>query len=130
MHPMLQPMFPVKFAIGSGALWCAWTVAAVLVRTSEINAPTPAQIDSPQPFTVVVRSVRITPEMAFDDRWQAPAPAMQQAIMAETNQQASEQSKSSHHASRHVERHADPVCGSRGRRHFHTGRHLSWRCRR
>ncbi len=24
----------------------------------------------------------------------------------------------------------DPVCGTRGRRYFHIGRHLSWRCRR
>lgn len=23
-----------------------------------------------------------------------------------------------------------PVCGRRGRRYFHIGRHLSWRCRR
>ncbi len=24
----------------------------------------------------------------------------------------------------------DPVCGKRGRRYFHIGRRLSWRCRR
>lgn len=29
---------------------------------------------------------------------------------------------------RHVAR--DPVCGKRGRRYFHIGRRLSWRCRR
>lgn len=26
--------------------------------------------------------------------------------------------------------HRDPVCGKRGRRYFHIGRRVSWRCRR
>jgi hypothetical protein len=30
----------------------------------------------------------------------------------------------------HRAEHRDSVCGTRGRRYFHVGRRLSWRCRR
>jgi hypothetical protein len=63
----------------SGALWCAWTMAAVLVHGSQNNGAPRATIDPPPSITEMVRTVRIVPELTFAERWQAPAPAMQQA---------------------------------------------------
>ncbi|UGY16336.1 hypothetical protein HAP48_0049065 [Bradyrhizobium septentrionale] len=130
MHPMLQPMFPTKLAIASGAVWCAWTVAAVFVHTFPINAPAPAAADPPQPFTLMVRTIPITPELLFDDRWQTPVPAMQQERKVAEAEIRPDEPKPIQARPRHAARYADPVCGSRGRRYFHISRWLSWRCRR
>jgi hypothetical protein len=124
---MLQPMFAVRLAVALGALWCAWMV---FVHAFQINARVPATIDPPQPVAVMIRTVQITPEPSFEERWQAPAPAMQQARIATEAHLSPEQPKVIQNSSRHVARHADRVCGSRGRRYFHIGRRLSWRCRR
>ena len=73
MHPLLLTKFPTKLAAASGALWCAWTMAAVLVHGSQNNAAPRATIDPPPSITVMVRTVRIVPELPFAERWQAPA---------------------------------------------------------
>ena len=130
MHQLLRPRFPIKLAALSAALWCAGMAAAVLGRPFQINAPVPAAAEPPQPITVMIRTVRIVPELLFDERWQAPAPAMQHVRMAENIEISSDQAKPSHNSAKHVARHADTVCGTRGRRYFHIGRRLSWRCRR
>jgi hypothetical protein len=129
MHPLLQPIYPVRLAIVSGGLWCAWTAAAVLVRTTENNTPPPAAADPPAPLTVMVRTVPISPELAFAERWPA-VQGVTPAAVAES-QQVSIQPQPEPPKARHVEAAPrDPVCGNRGRRYFHIGRHLSWRCRR
>jgi hypothetical protein len=126
MHALLQPAFPAKFAIASGALWYAWTVAAVLVRTTGNNSPPPAAIDPPQPRTVIVRTVSIIPEPPFAERWPAVQGGPPAAV--DESQQVSIKLQPEPQARHAVPR--DPVCGSRGRRYFHIGRRLSWRCRR
>src|SRR5258707_10330846 len=103
MHPLLQPVFPTKLAIASGALWAAWMVGAVFVQLDQKNAPAPAAIDPPKPFAVMIRTVPITPELAFEQRWQAPAPVMQQACMAEDAQTKPDQSKQSQISPLHAE---------------------------
>jgi hypothetical protein len=130
MHQLLRPRFPIKLAALSAALWCAGMAAAVLAHVFQNNAPAPAAADVLEPFTVMIRSVPIIPELAFDDRWQGPGPAMQHVRMAEEAEISSDQAKPSHNSAKHVARHADTVCGTRGRRYFHIGRRLSWRCRR
>ncbi len=130
MHRMLQPWFAAKLSIAAGALWCAWTVSAV---TGKISAPSPAAADQPQPFTLIVRTIPIFPELSFSERWQAPLQAMQQVHVTSTDvgaQQAADKLKKDEMMSRHAARQVDPVCGSKGRRYFHIGRILSWRCNR
>jgi hypothetical protein len=121
MHPLLTPRFPIKLAVATGGLWCAWTIAAVFVHAFPNSAPVPATIDPPRPFSVLIRTIPITPELAFADRWQAPAAAaeaMPQAIMAEDDQAKPNQPKQSQISPRRAKRHADRVCGSKGRRYF------------
>jgi hypothetical protein len=125
MHQLLRPKFPAKLAGLSGALWCAWMIAAVLGHGSQNNAPAPAAAGPPPPIAIMVRTVRIAPELAFDDRWQAPAPAMQQARIADEGPIGPLKAEQNHESTRHAARHADPVCGSRGRRYFHICRRLS-----
>nr|WP_165125082.1 hypothetical protein [Bradyrhizobium sp. 6(2017)]QIG93779.1 hypothetical protein G6P99_15585 [Bradyrhizobium sp. 6(2017)] len=105
MHPMLQPIFPIKLAIASGALWCAWTVAAVLVHTGQISSPAPAAADPPPPIPVLARSDRLPLPQAFDDRWRAPAPAVQHAIMAEEPQIKPDKASGPRLKPRHAKRH-------------------------
>jgi hypothetical protein len=81
--------------------------------------------DSPTtPFTVVVVStVPITKELAVEERWQVPAPETMPptdvSLRLEPDQRASQPAER-----------PDPVCGSKGRRYFHIGRILSWKCNR
>src|SRR4051794_18731752 len=134
MQPLLKPMFPIKLASAAGALWCVGIAGALLGHALQNNAPLPAAASQPEAFTVLARSDRLAPLLAFDERWQAPARAMQHVRMADAAPDAapSAQSKAKliREAHREPRRHADRVCGAKGRRYFHHGRRLSWRCRR
>ncbi|WP_182869692.1 hypothetical protein [Bradyrhizobium diazoefficiens] len=130
MHPQLSPKFPIRLGIAAAALWCALMAGAVSMRLAGISAPVPARAALASPKIAIVRAIPMIPELVFDDRWQAPAPAMQHARMAEDLQIKPDQPKAAQKPPRRVERHADRVCGSKGRRYFRIGRHLSWRCRR
>jgi hypothetical protein len=128
MHSLLQSILPTGITI---VLWCVCAAAAVIVQPSQNNETQPLPDSPPTPFTVVVRTIPITKELAFDERWQVPAPeAMPPTIgLANRYQNVSLQVEPDQHASQPAER-PDPVCGSKGRRYFHIGRILSWRCRR
>jgi hypothetical protein len=128
MHPLLQPILPTGITV---LLWCVCSAAAALVQPSKNNEPQPLSDSPPTPFTVVVRTIPITQELAFEERWQVPAPdAMPPTIgLANRYQDVSLQVEPDQQASQPAER-PDPVCGSKGRRYFHIGRILSWRCRR
>ena len=122
VHSLLQPVFPVTFAAVSCALTCAWTASA-----TGSNAPLARANDPPEPFTVVVRTIPITrpANLPFEERWQVQAD--QPVTQARTEQPALVTTNCI--PSRSAQR-RDPVCGSKGRRYFHIGRILSWRCRR
>ena len=106
-------------------LWCAYGLASVFVQPLENNAQLPRTVDPPEPFTVIVRTVPITaPDIpTFEERWQLPV------ALAKTEQPVSAGATLSHPVS-HRSVHRDPVCGTKGRRYFHIGRRLSWRCKR
>jgi hypothetical protein len=128
MHSLLQSILPTGITI---VLWCVCAAAAVIVQPSQNNETQPLSDSPPTPFTVVVRTIPITKELAFEERWQVPAPdAMPPTIgLANRYQDVSLQLEPDQQASQPAER-PDPVCGSKGRRYFHIGRILSWRCRR
>ena len=117
MHPLLQPILPTGITI---VLWCVCSAATALVQPVKNNDPPPQHQPEPTAFITVVRTIPILKELAFEDRWQVPVP--------ETMPPISLRLEPDQH-SQPVER-PDPVCGSKGRRYFHIGRILSWRCRR
>jgi hypothetical protein len=119
MHPLLQPIFPTGITI---VLWCVCSAATALMQPVKNNEPPPQHQPEPTAFITVVRTIPILKELAFEDRWQVPAPE----AMPPTN--VSLRLEPDQH-SQPAER-PDPVCGSKGRRYFHIGRILSWRCRR
>jgi hypothetical protein len=100
-------------------------------QPSQNNETQPLPDSPPTPFTVVVRTIPITKELAFEERWQIPVTeAMPPTIgLANRYQDVSLQLEPDQQVSQRAER-PDPVCGSKGRRYFHIGRILSWRCRR
>ena len=125
MQPLLQPVSPTGITI---LLWCVCSAAAALVQPVKNNEPPPQHQPEPTAFITVVRTIPILKELAFEDRWQVPAPeAMPPTIGSAKN--VSLQLEPDQQASQPAER-PDPVCGSKGRRYFHIGRILSWRCRR
>jgi hypothetical protein len=128
MHPLLQPILPTGITI---LLWCVCSAAAALVQPSKNNEPQPLPDSPPTPFTVVVRTIPITKELAFEERWQiAVSEAMPPTIgSANRYQNVSLQLEPDQPALQRTDG-RDPVCGSKGRRYFHIGRILSWRCRR
>jgi hypothetical protein len=128
MHPLLQPILPTGITI---LLWCVCSAAAALVQPNKITEPQSLPDSPPTPFTVVVRTIPITKELAFEERWQIPVTeAMPTTIgLANRYQNVSVQLEPDQQASQSAER-RDPVCGSKGRRYFHIGRILSWRCKR
>ena len=128
MHPLLQPILPTGLTI---VLWCACAGAAALVQPSQNNETQPLPDSPPTPFTVVVRTIPITKELAFEERWQIPIPEAVSPTIGSANryQNVSLQLEPDQPALQRTEG-RDPVCGSKGRRYFHIGRILSWRCRR
>ncbi len=128
MHPPLQPILPTGITI---LLWCVCSAAAALVQPNKNNEPQPLPDSPPTPFTVVVRTIPITKELAFEERWQIPVTEAMPPTIGSANryQNVSLQLEPDQQASQPAER-PDPVCGSKGRRYFHIGRILSWRCRR
>ncbi|WLB65998.1 hypothetical protein QIH96_12890 [Bradyrhizobium japonicum] len=95
------------------------------MRLAGFSAPVPARAAPASPKITMVRAIPMIPELAFDDRWQAPAPAMQHARMAEDLQIKPDQPKAAQKPPRRAERHADRVCGNKGRRYFYIGRRNS-----
>jgi hypothetical protein len=71
MHSLLQPILPTGITI---VLWCVCSGAAALVQPSKNNEPQQLPDSPTTPFTVVVRTIPITKELAFEERWQVPAP--------------------------------------------------------
>jgi hypothetical protein len=130
MHVLLQPAFPTKFAVASGALWCAWTVAAMLARATENNAPPPTAVDPPAPFVVTVRTIPIIPEAAFADRWQVPAPIPAPAPAAESQQFPIKLTPAPRQAEAHAERSERDICTRHRMHKVITRGGKSWRCRR
>jgi hypothetical protein len=59
---------------GARGLWCVCAVAAVIVQPSKVDEPAPLPDSPPTPFMVVVRTIPITKELPFEERWQVPAP--------------------------------------------------------
>jgi len=66
MHPLLQPILPTGITI---LLWCVCSAAAALVQPSKNNEPQPLPDSPPTPFRVVARTIPITKELAFEERW-------------------------------------------------------------
>ena|SRR5882757_399673 len=130
MRPILQPRFPVGLAIACASLWCALAIGAVLGRGGAENSPSQPPGPPEKPIARIIRADRIAPVLAFDDRWQVRAPAMQHAIMAEVIQPAPKRAAAVQIKPQRAKRHADRVCGAKGRRYFHIGRRLSWKCKR
>jgi hypothetical protein len=129
MHSLLQSILPTGITI---VLWCVCAAAAVIVQPSQNNETQPLPDSPPTPFTVVVRTIPIIiKQLPFEERWREPAPQTMPFIisLADQYQQVSLQLKPDQQASQPAER-PDPVCGSKGRRYFHIGRILSWRCNR
>ena len=128
MRPLLQPILLTGLTI---VLWCVCAAAAALVQPSQNSEIQPLLDSPPTPFTVVARTIPITKELAFEERWQIPVTeAMPPTIgLANRYQDVSLQLEPDQQASQPAER-RDPVCGSKGRRYFHIGRILSWRCKR
>jgi hypothetical protein len=128
MHPLLQPILPTGITI---VLWCVCEAAAVIVQPSKVDEPRPLPDSPPTPFMVVVRTIPITKELPFEDRWQIPVTEAMPPTIGSANryQNVSLQIEPDQQASQPAER-RDPVCGSKGRRYFHIGRILSWRCNR
>jgi hypothetical protein len=125
MHPLLQVILPTGITI---VLWCVCSAATALVQPVKNNDPPPQHQPEPTAFITVVRTIPILKELPFEERWQIPAPeAMPPTIGSAKN--VSLQLEPDQQASQPAER-PDPVCGSKGRRYFHIGRILSWRCRR
>src|SRR5436190_5170641 len=114
MHPLLQPILPTGITI---LLWCVCSAAAALVQPGKNNETQPLPDSSPTPFTVVVRTIPITKELAFEERWQIPVPVALSPTIGSANryQNVSLQLESDQQASQPAER-PDPVCGSKGRR--------------
>jgi len=66
MHPLLQPILPTGITV---VLWCVCSAAAVIVQPGQLDEPQPLP-DSPlTPFTVVVRTIPITMDLPFEERW-------------------------------------------------------------
>jgi len=128
MHPLLQPVSPTGITI---LLWCVCSAAAALVPSGKSNEPQPLPDSPPTPFRVVVRTIPITKELAFEERWQIPVSEAMSPTIGSANryQNVSLQLEPDQPALQRNEG-RDPVCGSKGRRYFHIGRILSWRCRR
>jgi hypothetical protein len=129
MHSPLHSILPTGITI---VLWCVCAAAAVIVQPSQNNETQPLPDSPPTPFTVVVRTIPIIiKQLPFEERWREPAPQTMPFIisLADQYQQVSLQLKPDQQASQPAER-PDPVCGSKGRRYFHIGRILSWRCNR
>jgi hypothetical protein len=128
MHPLLQVILPTGITI---VLWCVCSAAAALVQPSKNYEPTPQPPPEPTAFITVVRTIPILKELPFEERWQVPAPEAMPPTIGSANryQNVSLQLNADQQASQPAER-PDPVCGSKGRRYFHIGRILSWRCRR
>jgi hypothetical protein len=128
MRPPLQPILPTGITI---LLWCVCSAAAALVQPNKNNEPQPLPDSPPTPFTVVVRTIPVTKELAFEERWQIPVTEAMPPTIGSANryQNVSLQLEPDQQASQRAER-RDPVCGSKGRRYFHIGRILSWKCNR
>jgi hypothetical protein len=71
MHSLPQPILPTGITI---VLWCVCSGAAALVQPSKNNEPQQLPDSPTTPFTVVVRTIPITKELAFEERWRVPAP--------------------------------------------------------
>jgi hypothetical protein len=125
MHPLLQPILPTGITI---VLWCVCSAATALVQPVKNNDPPPQHQPEPTAFITVVRTIPILKELAFEDRWQV-MPPISLRLEPDQHQNVSLQLEPDQQASQPAER-PDPVCGSKGRRYFHIGRILSWRCRR
>ena len=128
MHPLLQPILPTGITI---VLWCVCSAATALVQPVKNNDPPTQHQPEPTAFITVVRTIPILKELAFEDRWQVPVPEAVSPTIGSANryQNVSLQLEPDPQVSQRAER-RDPVCGSKGRRYFHIGRILSWRCRR
>jgi hypothetical protein len=70
---LLQRSFPIKLVIVSGVFWFAFMGAGVALRPAQNNAPLPAARELSATPTVV-RTLAITPELSFEQRWQVPTP--------------------------------------------------------
>ncbi|WP_128941094.1 hypothetical protein [Bradyrhizobium zhanjiangense] len=129
MHPLLLPKFPIRLGIALAALWCGLAAGAVLIHRPGNIAPAPAPRRPVKAESLILQAPEMAPVLAFDDRWRGQAPAMQHVGMAEAAQIAPAKPKEAQSRPRRAASHADRVCGGKGRRYFHRGRHLSWRCR-
>jgi hypothetical protein len=125
-HPLLQRSFPTRLVIASGVFWCAFMGAGVELRPAQNNASLPAARELSATPTVE-RTLAITPELSFEQRWQVPTPQFTPWIV---DQDVPPEPRTKQRSARRAEEHHDPVCGNKGRRHFHIGRDLSRRCGR
>ena len=111
--------FQTRVIIASGAFWCAFMGGGVALRPAQNNAPVAAELFA---TPTVVRSLAITPELSFEQRWQVPTPQFTPWIVDQDDSPESEQ-----YGPRRAENHRDVVCGT-GDQHVHIGSHLSGRC--
>ena len=113
--------FQTRLIIASGAFWCAFMGGGVALRPAQNNAPA-----APELFATptVVRTLAITPELSFEQRWQVPTPQFTPWIVDQDDSPESEQ-----HGARRAENHHDVVCGTEGH-DFRIGSHPSGKCTR
>lgn len=73
IRPLPQRFFPIRLVIASGVFWCAFMGAGVALRPVQNAAPPPAASELFATPTMV-RTLAITPEPSFEQRWQVPTP--------------------------------------------------------
>ena len=115
--------FQTRLVIASGVFWCAFMGAGIALRPAQNDAPA-----APELFATptVVRTLAITPELSFEQRWQVPTPQFTPWIV---DQDEPLEPEGEQRSARRAEKHHDPACGTGGG-HFHIGSLPSGRCRR
>ena len=138
MQALLQPAFPLKFAMAAGGLCCAGMLGAVLLLRGSETHTTPEASLSTSLMVHSIRTVRIIPDeppaktaivssVPFEERWQSGPQAESPEPLPVTTVEPTPQVPKIRTARAEV---SDPVCGDKGRRYIYIDRHQYWKCRR
>jgi hypothetical protein len=104
-----------RLVIASGVFWCGFMGSGVALRPAQNSAPlSPASEVYATP--TVARTLAITPELSFEQRWQVPTPQLTPWIV---DQDEPPEPEGEQRTARRAEKHRNTVCGTRGSRHFY-----------
>ena len=115
--------FQTRLVIASGVFWGAFMGEGVALRPAQHNAPAAPDLSA---TPTVARTLAITPELSFEQRWQVRTPPFTPWIV---DQDESPEPKVEQRSARRGEKRHDAVCGTGGG-HVNTGSVRSGRCRR